>query len=587
MSRRALGVGLFPAISKSSLFCLDAKGYETYLGIIFEMLKFADEVRQSTDISRIARILIDINTKLSGLPYKNVVQNIEKSANGPWAFEKVFVKSLMRLASELSSVLSEPSSVLSDPSKIQSLLTDDLLIELKQAMPLIFKNFIRFYLEENIVSENKRGRGYLEDAYYNIQVTLKADELSYIAPDKRADLQKKLLKNFLDIKKSDKQEQLETAEFEKKLVGDAMKILSPHTLDIADVSKLNKKLTVYGHILQIDKVDVTGIKLEKLLEFYESYKKTNIVAVLKSIERRLCLASQKFEVACAIADFTGYVIDRSSQELSQRIQTLITTRYFTMFRYFRNGVMHSLDDKSLIDRVVKSEFDIVRRYAIVFIQYLQMPGNLHYLKTGAYAAVEFFQFSFEHETRLRSIQNIIKLPGIRSAPLDSAQQLDLFIEAIDISIAILEHFCSQVQADFTRGIAIGKITDLMAKSDHDLGNNDLKIKMTYDLLVQALGQALGNLQDYETFSNFRDMRISAEDFKVLHKIVPLAKDFRSLRTHQGCYRITAFQAVLTRAFQCNSNSELVVVCELHQLRKRYLDEQHESRRYNQLSCSIM
>ena len=74
----------------------------------------------------------------------------------------------------------------------------------------------------------------------------------------------------------------------------------------------------------------------------------------------------------------------------------------------------------------------------------------------------------------------------------------------------------------------------------------LKTKIKYDILIQALGQAIGNLQQYSILSDFgKCTSINIENFPILNDFVPQAKDYRSCRTHSDSYPPGLFRNLLS------------------------------------------
>ena len=248
--------------------------------------------------------------------------------------------------------------------------------------------------------------------------------------------------------------------------------------------------------------------------------------------------------------------------------------------------------EELMTKVTDFDFSELRNYAIAFIRNLLMAENLCFLTTDHALVAEVFMPCLSRRKEIASIKEAIasdrKAKPKPNTPLTSQEQEDLFIHSIDVSKAILTCIHSEFSSDASQGVKLDAINGFMSQPDDILTDEQIKIKIKYDVLMQALGQALGNLREYDVLSDFCRMDIIAENFQVLRKVVLMAKNFRNLRTHKGFYDADLFQGVWSRIFQSDSAGRIVIFHDLDQARERYLSGiQKPSRAESQFSCNMM
>jgi hypothetical protein len=279
-----------------------------------------------------------------------------------------------------------------------------------------------------------------------------------------------------------------------------------------------------------------------------------------------------------------------------KISRLVPDKYLTELRYFRNRVMHALDEVESFKSMVTYDAQATKQYALAFIGNLLMDDNSHYYLSSpnpyskglSCITAQFFLGSRHHTKELKKIGSSIGLPTFNMTSRNAAQQQDFFMDSIRISKIILETIYAQINADFKLGITLQKIEGVMLVGDADLSDVELTIKIKYDALIQALGQSIGNLREYGVLSDFYKMPLIRQEFAVLNSVVPLAKEFRNLRTHTGRYQKGAFQAVLSYIFQQDHQLRFVIINELDQLREKYSENSRELvKKEHHLCCHVM
>ena len=82
----------------------------------------------------------------------------------------------------------------------------------------------------------------------------------------------------------------------------------------------------------------------------------------------------------------------------------------------------------------------------------------------------------------------------------SSKQFTFFEDAIELSKAILKAIYMEICLDLNSGVSIEKVSTVMGKVDAELNDDDLRIKIKYDALIQTLGQSMGNLREYGVLS---------------------------------------------------------------------------------------
>ena len=171
MSRQA--ASLFrPANSKSvsnTLFHPDTQTYLGYLSTIYTLLKQVENPVQQGEKVAIANILIGISMQLSSLPHKGVMIVMSKCPEGTASA----VSSLPRWLRGLAAVLKD---ALPNPDSLEGILSDSLVVEVKREMPLLFKNFIYYYLREKFVDKSHffiMGVDYFKSMREEVMIDLK------------------------------------------------------------------------------------------------------------------------------------------------------------------------------------------------------------------------------------------------------------------------------------------------------------------------------------------------------------------------------------------------------------------------------
>ena len=629
--------------SRNTLFYHDVTSYLSNLQVILEIFDIVSHFEQSTDKRVLAKHIIDIDRFLHQFPYKGGRIHIEKSASGQCDVGAEFIKGVRSLASELRAILSLDGAL--------DVLNESLIVELKNALPLLFNNMMRFYLEDELVIDDNRfmtGKSYLRELCEEFKIEIeinsahdpskaRGDELVSILSSQYEHVLAKqttvrhsmvilsklstLLMNRIskDMKNSCSQELQDThariSGNDKKIetyqaimkgfyksAGDiqSKQVIVARILQRPKIpsDKLEKRLEKYERVLTLAdlKIDLRKITLQELKAAQDVYDRHHVREVLENIRRRLSAATSKIQALAAIADFVSYYVDQCGANMRQKIACLIPDKYLSDLQHFRNRVMHALDEQTSLESLIKYDVGLAKTYALAFMGNLLLSENADYYLalSNPYSngllciTAQFFQSSDDHTQEMEKIGVGLGLPTCNRKQLTSHEQVIFFVDSIRISKAILKAIYAEIDSDFQLGVDIAKVSSFMETVDTKLADDELRIKMKYDALIQALGQSMGNLREYGVLADFYKMSLNRQEFPVLNHVVPLAKEFRNLRTHTGRYHKAAFQGILSSIYQKDHQLQFVVMNELDQLHHKYMTISKElDKQEAPLCCNVM
>lgn len=312
--------------------------------------------------------------------------------------------------------------------------------------------------------------------------------------------------------------------------------------------------------------NVDNIKFSLLEEYQNNYDCRNIENILDTTKNELFVSNTSITKMISIVNFISWQSEHCGKRMKAHIEAIISMNSnssgsilkdcFNELRNFRNrGVMHCLDD---IDALAKFNQAVT-------------DGSIERAKNQVLEIIDVLR------KNLTSLQNPdATVPdqksdnpkkGKNDFSLTNEKQVERFGSAISNSISIIDMISKQIDLDSKQGNDLNKIYEIMKKDSLEFNTDkkndlrlklknidDLRLKLKYDALIQALGQAIGNLQQYEELPTISKLNIKAEGrFPNLVSLIPIAKDYRSSRTHDRHYDHNAFKQIITTLFSSKNS----------------------------------
>jgi hypothetical protein len=311
--------------------------------------------------------------------------------------------------------------------------------------------------------------------------------------------------------------------------------------------------------------NLTKVKFTQLKKYQVNYSKKYIKEIVKGFYRNLFCANSNIAIISAIVDFVAWQKEYCDDEMKLKIEIILPETYLKDFRGFRNKGMHSLDD------ITRLEFAMAdtttphlwqaKNLLLSMLSYLLIPKHMEFLEGKTITdpiIIESYPVTFtippsSVDTCLKPLQGK-QLEDGTDAVFTSEEQLAILKSSIANSKAILNTFANELKKDTlikreghnNLTYSLETIIKIMCTADTDLSDKDIGIKLKYDALLQALGQAMGNLQQFTILTDFGKIDIeNLENLINLNRTVPLVKDYRSSRTHNGYYNAILLEKALT------------------------------------------
>jgi hypothetical protein len=296
-------------------------------------------------------------------------------------------------------------------------------------------------------------------------------------------------------------------------------------------------------------------KLDTLMEYQKAYDLRKAYSKLETYNTTLITVKDKpILMAAVVADFYNWYNEGCEPILREKLSKLLGENNKALLNAFRNKLIHSVDDTETllkINTLHKKTLVLNSRYTpqnrmVHFIQNYfidkilkKILGAKNYLEGNEQFndKLKCDEISYNLEELLPESFNIgeTKTGAASTSILPRyTQERRLFKSAISNSKMLFKMLKTELGSQYTKDI----IKTL-------LGSDNLQKKLTVDILLQALGQALGNLRNYDTPRNAMTKfdKYSEESTTGLHesevsnlaKLIISTKEYRNARAHGGLY----------------------------------------------------
>lgn len=304
-----------------------------------------------------------------------------------------------------------------------------------------------------------------------------------------------------------------------------------------------------------NEIDLSTITFPLLNEYQIDFEKRTAAETLLNFRRNLKEADTNICIISSIINFVGWQKEYCSDEISNRIEIIVPKAYLQSFRGLRNRAMHSLDNIVRLNKVTSTEtksfLEGAKHSLLEIIECLLDDQNIAFLqnqKNTNEFTIHKFPETPENNAIMNSIDSTLPKNIEYKKELDANEQVEFFENSTVNALSIIKLLKEEIQKDEKGDVSLKDITIIVGKEDKDLNSIELKIKMRYDALMQALGQAIGNLQQYTELKEIERLPINIAKFKHINQLVPDVKDYRSSRTHNGYYNCALFNSALTEIY---------------------------------------
>ena len=293
----------------------------------------------------------------------------------------------------------------------------------------------------------------------------------------------------------------------------------------------------YDKVTFIDKIDVYMLKLEQCGKIY--IEKNNNLLILS-----------------LLVDFYNYFNAGCGPYIKDYIKGQLGDAIINALKEIRNKAVHCIDDIATLEELVKQSLNIsgIKSEFKKILETLKENFNqennekLNDIKMDSKTSRYLFAVQSlipdpliqtqKHGRNNKStyIKEEKQLSKSSKERITIDQEIKFFKSSIANSKKLLNIIKTELHKDNMTDIQIIRLLktdDILLKDDI----KNLRMKIKYDLLLQALGQSLGNLREYENMPEIAKLNIKffEQNFEFLPELIISTKEYRSLRAHTTDY----------------------------------------------------
>lgn len=305
--------------------------------------------------------------------------------------------------------------------------------------------------------------------------------------------------------------------------------------------------------------NIIHVNCQSLKRYQQDYEMRNLKYLLTDFNNQHRLAKTSIEKIGLLTDFCRWWHEGCSERLKHKIQIILPRHTITRIREMRNKIMHCLDwthgSQFLVNET--QAFDDAAVALGIIIKHLLLNSDYFIQQASLY------EMSIAQEEQCINLlktatSQLPEIPPVRrdeagrELPPSSEHQVDIFINSVNTGKALLQLIATELTKDATKGLDLETISkafnqqfDLSCITPQD--EVLFRLRWKYDGLLQALGETLGNLQQYkEIIPDIEKLSIKLnEQYDRIHNFVPLIKEYRSLRTHTLYQNLELFKYLLS------------------------------------------